>query len=93
MQTELNSREGAWERLCTERDPLVLSSLMWSWLEQLKDPVISTEDIEALTGKIVYLQNALDSLEKVGCLDHTGTADTVKQLKGCIKTSFNIHIK
>ncbi|XP_030586178.1 protein tyrosine phosphatase domain-containing protein 1 [Archocentrus centrarchus] len=63
-QTELNSREGAWERLCKERDPLVLSSLMWSWVEQLKDPVISSEDIEALTEKIVNLQNALDSLEK-----------------------------
>ncbi|KAM9362157.1 protein tyrosine phosphatase domain-containing protein 1 [Symphorus nematophorus] len=63
-QTELNSREGAWERLCVERDPLVLSSLMWSWLEQLKDPVISTEDIKALSEKNVNPQNALDSLEK-----------------------------
>ncbi|GAA6225416.1 protein tyrosine phosphatase domain-containing protein 1 [Lates japonicus] len=63
-QTELNSREGAWERLCMERDPLVLSSLMWSWLEQLKDPVISSEDIKALSGKNVNPQNALDSLEK-----------------------------
>uniref|UniRef100_A0A4W6D271 Protein tyrosine phosphatase domain-containing protein 1 n=1 Tax=Lates calcarifer TaxID=8187 RepID=A0A4W6D271_LATCA len=63
-QTELNSREGAWERLCMERDPLVLSSLMWSWLEQLKDPIISSEDIKALSGKNVNPQNALDSLEK-----------------------------
>nr|XP_019941836.1 PREDICTED: protein tyrosine phosphatase domain-containing protein 1 [Paralichthys olivaceus] len=63
-QTELNSREGAWERLCMETDPLVLSGLMWSWLEQLKDPVISSEDIKALSGKKVNPQNALDSLEK-----------------------------
>ncbi|XP_071350685.1 protein tyrosine phosphatase domain-containing protein 1 [Trachinotus anak] len=63
-QTELNSREGAWERLCMERDPLVLSSLMWSWLEQLKDPVISSEDIKALSGKSVNPEKALDSLEK-----------------------------
>lgn len=69
-QTELNSREGAWERLCTERDPLVLSSLMWSWLEQLKDPVISGEDIKALSEKNVNPQNTLDSLEKVAGLDH-----------------------
>lgn len=65
MQTELNSREGAWERLCAVRDPLVLSSLMWSWLEQLKDPVISSEDIKALSDENVNAQNALDSLEKV----------------------------
>ncbi|XP_068598760.1 protein tyrosine phosphatase domain-containing protein 1 [Brachionichthys hirsutus] len=63
-QTELNSREGTWERLCLERDPLVLSGLMWSWLEQLKDPVISSEDIKALCEKNVNPQNALDSLEK-----------------------------
>lgn len=65
VQTELNSREGAWERLCMERDPLVLSSLMWSWLKQLKDPVISSEDVKALSEKNVNPQNALDSLEKV----------------------------
>ncbi|XP_040015503.1 protein tyrosine phosphatase domain-containing protein 1 isoform X1 [Xiphias gladius] len=63
-QTELNSREGAWERLCMERDPLVLASLMWSWLEQLKDPVISSEDIKGLSRKNIDPQNALDSLEK-----------------------------
>lgn len=63
-QTELNTREGAWERLCMERDPLVLSGLMWSWLEQLKDPVISSEDIKALSEKNVNPENALNSLEK-----------------------------
>ncbi|XP_059185910.1 protein tyrosine phosphatase domain-containing protein 1 [Centropristis striata] len=63
-QTELNSREGAWERLCMERDPRVLSSLMWSWLEQLKDPVISAEEVKSLSERNVNPQNALDSLEK-----------------------------
>ncbi|XP_071395042.1 protein tyrosine phosphatase domain-containing protein 1 [Centroberyx affinis] len=63
-QTELNSREGAWERMCMERDPLVLASLMWSWLEQLKDPVISSEDVKALSEKNYNPQRALDSLEK-----------------------------
>ncbi|KAJ3601931.1 hypothetical protein NHX12_029692 [Muraenolepis orangiensis] len=53
-QTELNSKEGAWERLCAERDPLVLSGLMWSWLEQLKEPVISGEDVSLLLGDTSY---------------------------------------
>lgn len=48
-----------------ERDPLVLSGLMWSWLEQLKDPVISSEDVKALSEKNVNPQSALNSLEKV----------------------------
>lgn len=71
---ELNSREGAWERLSRERDPLVLSSLMWSWLEQLKEPVISREDIKALSEKKVDAHNSLDSLEKVAVAKCPGTA-------------------
>lgn len=63
-QTELNSREGVWEKLCKEREPLVLSALMWSWLEQLKEPVISSEDVMALSGTNVNPQEALNSLEK-----------------------------
>ncbi|KAM6980793.1 protein tyrosine phosphatase domain-containing protein 1 [Aplochiton taeniatus] len=63
-QHELNSREGAWERMCLERDPLVLSSLMWSWLEQLKEPIISTENVHALQEKHYNPQHALESLEK-----------------------------
>uniref|UniRef100_A0A3B5LM62 Protein tyrosine phosphatase domain-containing protein 1 n=1 Tax=Xiphophorus couchianus TaxID=32473 RepID=A0A3B5LM62_9TELE len=63
-QTELNSREGTWERLCNERDPVVLSSLMWSWLEQLKDPVISHDDVLSLSEKNVNPLTAINSLEK-----------------------------
>lgn len=48
-----------------ERDPMVLSGLMWSWLEQLKDPVISSEDVKALSEKNVDPQKALNSLDKV----------------------------
>ncbi|XP_043934053.1 protein tyrosine phosphatase domain-containing protein 1 isoform X2 [Protopterus annectens] len=63
-QKELNSRESAWERLCTEKDPLILSCLMWSWLEQLKVPLITTVDIEILSENISDPQRALQLLEK-----------------------------
>ncbi|XP_051528783.1 protein tyrosine phosphatase domain-containing protein 1-like isoform X1 [Myxocyprinus asiaticus] len=63
-QTELNSREGAWERLCTERDAVVLSTLMWSWLEQLKEPVITKKDVETLAEDRFSPQHALNSLDK-----------------------------
>ncbi|XP_024149236.1 protein tyrosine phosphatase domain-containing protein 1 [Oryzias melastigma] len=46
-QGELN-QGGAWERLCMERDPFVLTGLMWAWLEQLKEPVISAQDAKTL---------------------------------------------
>ncbi|KAI4878343.1 hypothetical protein NFI96_033690 [Prochilodus magdalenae] len=63
-QTDLNSREGAWERLCLERDPLVLSALMWSWLEQLKEPVLTEADVERLTGNSHSPENALNAMDK-----------------------------
>lgn len=59
-----------------ERDPLVLSGLMWSWLEQLKDPVISSEDVKALSEKNVNPQSALNSLEKVIVLNISSTSLT-----------------
>ncbi|TRY92609.1 hypothetical protein DNTS_029266 [Danionella cerebrum] len=64
-QTELNSREGAWERLCTEKDPVVLSALMWSWLEQLKEPTLTKADVETLSGNRLDPQHALNSLDKI----------------------------
>ncbi|EMP38514.1 Protein tyrosine phosphatase domain-containing protein 1, partial [Chelonia mydas] len=63
-QKELNSRDGAWDRICAERDPFVLCSLMWSWIEQLKEPVITKEDIDMLSKKCTELPETLNLLEK-----------------------------
>lgn len=65
FQTELNCREGAWERLCVERNPLLLSALMWSWLEQLKEPVITKEDVESLSQNRQNPLQALSIMDKV----------------------------
>ncbi|XP_025840172.2 protein tyrosine phosphatase domain-containing protein 1 isoform X1 [Vulpes vulpes] len=63
-QKELNSRDGAWERICSERDPFVLCSLMWSWVEQLKEPVITKEDVDTLVASRADAAEALFLLEK-----------------------------
>ncbi|KAJ8360866.1 hypothetical protein SKAU_G00173910 [Synaphobranchus kaupii] len=63
-QTELNSREGTWERLCMEKDPHVLAGLMWSWLEQLKEPAITKEDIQALDRNRQAQQPVLNAIDK-----------------------------
>ncbi|XP_053434489.1 protein tyrosine phosphatase domain-containing protein 1 isoform X1 [Nycticebus coucang] len=63
-QKELNSRDGAWERICGERDPFVLCSLMWSWVEQLKEPVITKEDMDMLVDRQADPAEALFLLEK-----------------------------
>ncbi|KGL77187.1 Protein tyrosine phosphatase domain-containing protein 1, partial [Tinamus guttatus] len=66
-QKELNSRDGAWDKICTERDPFILCSLMWSWIEQLKEPIISKEDIDMLAKNCTESQEALNLLKKEQC--------------------------
>ncbi|XP_040819023.1 protein tyrosine phosphatase domain-containing protein 1 isoform X2 [Ochotona curzoniae] len=63
-QKELNSRDGAWERICGERDPFILCSLMWSWVEQLKEPVLTKEDVDMLAESQVEAAEALFLLQK-----------------------------
>ncbi|XP_054634995.1 protein tyrosine phosphatase domain-containing protein 1 isoform X1 [Dunckerocampus dactyliophorus] len=60
-QAELN-QGGAWERLCMERDPFILTGLMWAWLEQLKEPVICLQDAKALKPENTDAQTVLDTL-------------------------------
>ncbi|XP_034445082.1 protein tyrosine phosphatase domain-containing protein 1 [Hippoglossus hippoglossus] len=48
LQEELNSSDCGWALLVTESDPHVLSCLLWTWLERLREPVLSTEDVHRL---------------------------------------------
>ncbi|NWX25880.1 PTPC1 protein, partial [Notiomystis cincta] len=66
-QKELNSRDGAWDKICTERDPFILCRLMWSWIEQLKEPIISKDDIDMLAKNCTESQDALYLLRKEQC--------------------------
>lgn len=61
VQAQLN-QGGGWERLCTERDPFILTGLMWSWLEQLKEPVISRQEALALNPDNADILNTLDKV-------------------------------
>ncbi|XP_077371893.1 protein tyrosine phosphatase domain-containing protein 1 isoform X2 [Festucalex cinctus] len=49
LQEELNSSECGWALLVTETDPQVLTCLLWTWLEKLKEPVLGAEDIVRLS--------------------------------------------
>ncbi|XP_075440095.1 protein tyrosine phosphatase domain-containing protein 1-like isoform X2 [Ascaphus truei] len=42
---KLLNEEGAWATLFTESNPRILSTLLWDWLQQLKEPVLSQDDI------------------------------------------------
>uniref|UniRef100_A0A8D0E2A2 Protein tyrosine phosphatase domain-containing protein 1 n=2 Tax=Salvator merianae TaxID=96440 RepID=A0A8D0E2A2_SALMN len=61
---ELNSQNGTWDRICGEKDPFILSSLMWSWIEQLKEPLLTKSDVDALAKNSTDPQEALKILEK-----------------------------
>ncbi|KAG7520386.1 tyrosine phosphatase domain-containing protein 1-like [Solea senegalensis] len=62
-QAELN-QGGAWERLCMERDPFILTGLMWAWLEQLKEPVVSIQDAKTLNPDNTDAQTVLNTLDQ-----------------------------
>ncbi|KAK0149480.1 Protein tyrosine phosphatase domain-containing protein 1 [Merluccius polli] len=62
-QSELN-QGGAWERLCMERDPFILTGLMWAWLEQLKEPAIDFEAATSLNPNDTDSQTILNTLDQ-----------------------------
>ncbi|XP_068169798.1 protein tyrosine phosphatase domain-containing protein 1 isoform X2 [Antennarius striatus] len=49
LQEELNMSDCGWALLVTELDPHVLSCLLWTWLDKLREPVISADDIVKLS--------------------------------------------
>ncbi|XP_013912470.1 PREDICTED: protein tyrosine phosphatase domain-containing protein 1 isoform X2 [Thamnophis sirtalis] len=63
-QKELNSQNGAWDKICAERDPFILSNLMWSWIEQLKEPLLTKNDVDVLAKNNTDFQEAFKLLEK-----------------------------
>ncbi|XP_063147879.1 protein tyrosine phosphatase domain-containing protein 1 isoform X2 [Candoia aspera] len=63
-QKELNTQNGAWDKICTERDPFILSNVMWSWIEQLKEPLLTKNDLEVLAKNNTDFQEAFKLLEK-----------------------------
>ncbi|XP_051517469.1 protein tyrosine phosphatase domain-containing protein 1-like isoform X2 [Myxocyprinus asiaticus] len=81
-QTDLNY-QGAWERLCLERDPFILSGIMWSWLEQLKEPVISAYDVHILEKANQDAKTVLNSLDRA-------SRETVMCILDCFAHLFTI---
>ncbi|KAA0715171.1 Protein tyrosine phosphatase domain-containing protein 1 [Triplophysa tibetana] len=63
LQDELNSNECGWALLVLEENPNVLSTLLWSWLDKLKEPILNKDDTEKLTSPWPA-QNALNTLYK-----------------------------
>ncbi|XP_043943806.1 protein tyrosine phosphatase domain-containing protein 1-like [Protopterus annectens] len=49
LQAQLNVKEGGWAKLAMECNAMILSGLLWNWLEHLKEPVLTFDDVIALS--------------------------------------------
>ncbi|KAH7976154.1 hypothetical protein HPB52_009350 [Rhipicephalus sanguineus] len=61
-QRELNTRGAAWDKVNVEEDPVILAGLLWYWLDELKEPVLSKQD---LTAVVVRPTNPVAVLQKL----------------------------
>ncbi|XP_017574189.1 protein tyrosine phosphatase domain-containing protein 1 [Pygocentrus nattereri] len=76
LQDELNVSAYGWATLAMETDPKVLSTLVWTWFEKLKDPILNADDIDKLCTNTPG-QNPLKTL-------HKSQRSTVCCLLGCV---------
>ncbi|XP_064605201.1 protein tyrosine phosphatase domain-containing protein 1-like isoform X2 [Liolophura sinensis] len=68
LEEELNASDKAWQQLSEENDPLVLSGLLWDWLNHLKEPVLRAQDISTLLDHVDDPDVGLKRLEKGICV-------------------------
>ncbi|KAK3580159.1 hypothetical protein CHS0354_030274 [Potamilus streckersoni] len=47
-ETALNESDGAWSQIIEETDPQVLATILWDWLDQLKEPVLRVQDLKLI---------------------------------------------
>lgn len=62
-----------------ERDPFILTGLMWSWLEQLKEPVVSLQEALALGAGNADAHAVLGTLDKVDILFYSDAIEEKQQ--------------
>lgn len=64
LKRQLNSCDDSWKSIATESDPFVLASLLWDWLNQLKEPVLRYTDMKGLLSYVNDPLSGLQALEK-----------------------------
>ncbi|XP_045540323.1 protein tyrosine phosphatase domain-containing protein 1 [Papilio machaon] len=63
LRNDINQRREAMDMIYDEEDPVILSGLLFEWLEGLKDPVLDREDLSLIVGRVhntVWCIQALD---------------------------------
>ncbi|XP_067683731.1 protein tyrosine phosphatase domain-containing protein 1-like [Haliotis asinina] len=64
FEEALNQTDEAWSMIAQEQDPVILSLLMWDWLDQLSEPALSAQDLLTLLGSSEPPLDALFKVEK-----------------------------
>ncbi|XP_052085009.1 protein tyrosine phosphatase domain-containing protein 1-like [Mytilus californianus] len=71
-QQKLNEKDSAWKDLANEQNQYVLAEIMWSWLDQLKEPVLKAQDLSVIM-KTSEIDAVLQKLER-------GTRHTIEYI-------------
>lgn len=65
---DLNYRQSAWTRLQMEKNLYVLTGLMYDWLEHLKVPILSRDDLSYVVLLGNHPEACLKKLDLVSCV-------------------------
>ncbi|XP_035209404.1 protein tyrosine phosphatase domain-containing protein 1-like isoform X2 [Stegodyphus dumicola] len=87
FQKELNNRSSAWERLKREKDIMFLTALMWSWIEHLKEPILSKHD---LTYIVIRAEKPVDALVRLDKGTRYTTEYLIRFIARLVPNSSNI---
>lgn len=62
FEVEFNCSQTTWSRLKIERNLVVLSGLLYDWLESLKNPIVNREDLSNI---VIYNKRPETCLQKL----------------------------
>ncbi|XP_052741753.1 protein tyrosine phosphatase domain-containing protein 1 [Bicyclus anynana] len=63
LRTDINQRRDAMARIEEEEDPVVLTGLLFDWLEGLKQPVLDKEDLSTIVGRSKHVDMCILALQ------------------------------
>ncbi|CAG4938888.1 unnamed protein product [Colias eurytheme] len=63
LRTEINQRREAMSRIDEEEDPVILTGLLFQWLEGLKYPVLDKEDLSNIVSRSTNVETCIKALQ------------------------------
>ncbi|XP_013167356.1 PREDICTED: protein tyrosine phosphatase domain-containing protein 1-like [Papilio xuthus] len=63
LRNDINQRREAMDMIYDEEDPLILSGLLFEWLEGLKEPVLDREDLSLIVSRAHNMEWCIQALD------------------------------